>query len=413
LRVHVFILLVILAAGISAVNPINAHLRIPKKKESNESFSELESSPFLLDYENPSLIEAPSAGYVFVGGQNGTWFEQGQSPRGYQIDLQTSSSMQLTPVRSGGTIWGGGFNGSQLLVSGWGTDDASLGPYICLYAGSHIVTEGSLDQYGEALSWSGGDVFSASYNGKEWLLSGLGSGPLGAYTENHMALGTFTGSTFTDLSTLVPDQHDAILYTNSWNGQYWLVGGGYLRNGVLLAYDGNKVADLTQEAESTISNFASVQSIGWNGSDWLIGGIGFLAEYNGHTFVDLTQQLENSVSNEFQSVNAIAWNGESWMIGGGAPIAQLTPTSTAWIATYSSASFVNLSATLPSYVSNAIQSSSILTITAVSGFWMVGGYSDNQAILLAYNEQTPTDYSSLVSGLTYVNWVSNLQELEV
>ena len=115
---------------------------------------------------------------MFVGGQNGTWFEQGQSPRVYQIYLQNFSSVQLTPVRSGGTVWGGGFNGSQLLISGWGSDDASPGPYIWLYNGASVVTEGSLDDYGQASSWSGGDIFSASYNGKEWLLSGLGSGPL-------------------------------------------------------------------------------------------------------------------------------------------------------------------------------------------------------------------------------------------
>jgi hypothetical protein len=54
----------------------------------------------------PSMINAPSGGYVFVGGQNGTWFEQGQSPRVYQIYLQNFSSVQLNPVRSGGTVWG-------------------------------------------------------------------------------------------------------------------------------------------------------------------------------------------------------------------------------------------------------------------------------------------------------------------
>ena len=411
MRIQIVIFLIILAASIGTVSPIAAHIRALRRKGYGS-----ESSPSILLDAAPSMINAPSRGYVFVGGQNGTWFEHGQSPRALRVDLQNFSSVQLTPVRSGGTVWGGGFNGSQLLISGWGSDDASPGPYIWLSNGAHVVTAGSLDNYGQASSWSGGDIFSASYNGKEWLLSGLGSGPfdfpgLGTYLGNHMALGTFNGSVFTDLTSLVPDQNDAILYANAWNGQYWLVGGGYLRNGVLFTFDGNTMVDLTGQAESAISNFASVQSIGWNGSDWLIGGVGFLAEYNGHTFTDLTQQLENTVSNEFQSVNAIAWDGQSWIVGGGTPIAQLTPSSNAWVASYDSAGFADLSYLLPSYVSNATQSSSILTIASANGFWMVGGYSGNQGILFTYTDGFLTDYSSLVSGLTYVDWVSSLQEI--
>ncbi len=65
-----------------------------------------------------------------------------------------------------------------------------------------------------------------------------------------MSLGTFNGSVFTDLSSLVPDQQDAILYANAWNGQYWLVGGGYKRIGVLFTFDGSNFVDLTTQADS-------------------------------------------------------------------------------------------------------------------------------------------------------------------
>jgi hypothetical protein len=352
------------------------------------------------------MQNAPTGGYVFVGGQNGTWFQEGQYPKLYQVSLQDNSSIQLDPVRGGGTVWGGGSNGSQLLVSGWGTDDGSLGPYVWLYSGGRVVTSGSLDEYGQASSWNGGDVFAASYNGKEWLLTGLGSGPLPSYSNdsiNHMSLGTFNGSTFTDLSYLVPDQEDAILYTNAWNGQYWLVGGGYLSDGVLFIFNGNTTVDLTAQATNAISNFASVQAIAWNGAYWLIGGIGFLAKYDGHNFVDLTPLLERELPNtNFYSVNAIAWNGQSWMIGGGTPIAQLTPNH-AWLATYGPTGFVDV----PPYLTNNTQASSILAITSANGVWILGGYSGNQGILLAYNEGLFTDYSNLVNGSTYVDWVSS------
>ena len=365
------------------------------------------------DCNNLGYASAPGVVSVLVGGQNGTWFKQGQWPRLDAVYLQNDSEVQLFPVRSGGTVWGGGFNGSQFLISGWGTDDNSYGPYVFLYNGANIVAERSLDYYGEASEWSGGDVFAASYNGKEWLLSGLGSGHLSnnSIAENHMSLGTFNGTVFTDLSNLVPKQQDAILYANAWNGLYWLVGGGYLGNGRIFAFDGSKIVDLTAQAAREIPSFASVQSIEWNGEYWLIGGIGFLAQYNGRNFVDLTQQLKTALRNKnFNSVNAIDWNGQSWMVGGGTPVAQLTQ-SQDWIATYTSGGFVDLSSALPLYISNATQTSSILTITAANEFWIIGGYSGNQGTLFLYEDGYLSDYSSLVSDMTYVNWALTLQDL--
>jgi hypothetical protein len=375
--------------------------------------SDAGSASVPLDETAPAAINGYTEDYVFVGGQNGSWFQPGQFPLLYQISLQNYSRIRLDPVSSGGTVWGGGFNGSQLLVSGWGSDDDSPGPYIWLYNGAHVVTSGSLDNYGKASSWSGGDIFSASYNGKEWLLSGLGSGPLPPYSDeaiNHMSLGTFNGSTFTDLSSLVPEQQDAILYANAWNGQYWLVGGGYLGVDVLFTFNGSTIIDLTEEAMKAIPSMGSVQSIAWNGDYWLIGGIGFLAKYDGHNFVDLTQQLERALPTyDFNSVNAIAWNGQSWLIGGGTVIAQLYP-SQAWFIAYTSNGFIDPSHTVPSDVSNPY-GSSILAITAVNGVWFLGGYSSNKGMLLAYNDGILTDYSNLVNGFSYVDWVSNLQVL--
>jgi len=364
---------------------------------------ESDASPIMVDSMDP-----PGA-YVLVGGQNGTWFGPGQYPRLNQVSFETNSSTALEPVRSDGTVWGGGFNGSQWLVSGWGSDDDSYGPYVWLYNGATVVTEGSLDQYGQASSWSGGDVFAASYNGKEWLLSGLGSGVLPSYnpnqSTNHMSLGTFNGTSFTDLSNLVPEQQDAILYTNAWNGKYWLVGGGYW-NPVLFTFDGHTIVDLTLQAEKAISNFGSVQAVAWNGNYWLIGGIGFLAKYDGRSFVDLTQELENAVSTNFYSVNAIAWNGNSWLMGGGTPIA-VVDQNKAWIASYTPSGFTNLSPALPSYVSGNTGNSSILTITTICGTWILGGYVKNRGLLLVYDGTSAIDYSGLVKGLRYVDWVSS------
>ena len=346
--------------------------------------------------------------YVLVGGQNGTWFEGGQAPRLERIDLDNYTVTTLTLVHSGGAVWGGGWNGSQWLISGWGTDDASTGPYIFIYDGANIIAEHSLDYYGEASSWNGGDVFAASYNGKEWLLSGLGSGLLSSYgSSNHMALSIFNGNNFTDLSGSIPKQRDRILYTNAWNGQYWLVGGGYMDTGVLFLFDGRRIVDLTNQIAQSVPDFGSVQALAWNGYYWLIGGVHFLAAYDGYEFTDLTNRLDSVLTSSgscYTTVNAIAWNGAEWMLGGGTPVAQ-TDYSQAWLATYSSRKIVNLTPEIKPPATDFIPHSSILAITAAPNSWVIGGYLKNQGLLYEYSGDSFTNLSNLVSNFTYVNWV--------
>ena len=296
----------------------------------------------------------PESQYILVGGQNGTWFRHGQAPRLYRILLSNYSVTKLAPVSSQGTVWGGSWNGSQWLISGWGTDPGGKGsnPYIYLHDGRDQIVAGTLNLYDSESSWHGGDVFAASYNGRRWLLSGLGSDVLPGVSKqafNHMSLATFDGYHFTDVSALVPRQADAILYANAWNGKYWLVGGGYTRfRKVLFSFDGAKATDLTTQAVKRLPTFGSVQAIGWNGRYWLIGGIGFLASFDGQNFVDLTSGLSSLLGADF-TVNAMAWDGYEWILAGGFPVAQLVP-GRAWVVTYSSFGFADLSPSLPSYV---------------------------------------------------------------
>ncbi len=351
--------------------------------------------------------------YVLVGGQNGTWFVDGQAPRLERIGLSNDSMASLAPVQSEGTVWSGGWNGSQWLVSGWGDDDGPNGsnPYIYLYNGMNQVPAGSLDLYQAESTWHGGDVFATSYNGKEWLLSGLGSGVLPSFSsleQNHMSLALFDGYDFTDLSALVPRQRDAILYTNAWNGRYWLVGGGFDDDGILLSFDGTNLVDLTGLIAQSVFNFGSVQAVAWNGYYWLVGGQNFLAAYDGNKFTDLTYRLDSALklnSACCTTVNAIAWNGAEWMIGGGAPIAQTSSDSQAWLVTYSPPNFVDLTQEIRPHATDLIPDSSILAITATQSLWIIGGYSNNHGSLYEYFGKSFTNLSELVSNYTYVNWV--------
>ena len=148
--------------------------------------------------------------YILVGGQNGTWFTQSQYPRLLQIfsDSNSSSSVNLTPIAGKGTVWGGGSDNFDWLISGWGIGTAGekSNPYLFVYNGTGQVTD-SIEDSAEA-EWAGGDIFSISSNGSGWLLSGMGSGILNPHTvgigkyrptgTNHLSMGFFDGSTFTD-----------------------------------------------------------------------------------------------------------------------------------------------------------------------------------------------------------------------
>ena len=236
----------------------------------------------------------------------------------------------------------------------------------------------------------------ASYNGRRWLLSGLGSDVLPEVSKqafNHMSLATFDGYHFTDLSALVPRQADAILYANAWNGKYWLVGGGYTRfRKVLFSFDGAKATDLTTQAVKRLPTFGSVQAIGWNGRYWLIGGIGFLASFDGQNFVDLTSGLSSLLGADF-TVNAMAWDGYEWILAGGSPVAQLVP-GRAWVVTYSSFGFADLSPSLPSYVRT--QTSSI------SHNWVCPIFLDFRWIFKVARRIAPLIPERIVQGLVSI-----------
>ncbi|MFI5420399.1 MAG: hypothetical protein ACHQ1H_05485, partial [Nitrososphaerales archaeon] len=294
-------------------------------------------------------------------------------------------------------------------------------PYLYLYDGTNPVNE-SAEDAAEA-EWAGGDIFAISSNGTGWLVSGMGSGVLnphavvpgrhGPSTTNHLSLGFFDGNKFTDYSTSLPEQMDGILYANAFNGSSWLVGGGYLSRGVLFLFDGRNFLDLSSVIKRSVPSFSSVQSIAWNGHYWMIGGIGFLAEYDGSHFLDLTHSLYAAFSpivalRTLQSVNALTWNGTVWLLGGGEPVAVNVVSSAPWLAMYNSSKFTDLTTQLPSYATLANSSSSVLTISYsyYSRYWMIGGYSDrNHGMLLTYQGEQVQDLSNLTGDMSYVNWV--------
>jgi hypothetical protein len=351
--------------------------------------------------------------YLLVGGQNGSWFTNSQFPRLLQISLSNHTVRKLNPVGGEGTVWSGDSNGSDWLISGWGTDDksGSPNPYLYVFNGTNALSD-TVEDAAEA-EWNGGDVFSVSSNTSEWFLSGMGSGILGtvsSYPTNHLSAGLFNGTTFTDLSSELPQQMDGILYANAFGNNEWLVGGGFLGDGVLFSFNGTSFSDLTAQISYSVPEFSSIQSIGWNGHYWLIGGTGFLAMYNNSVFTDLTSNLDAvlplQVSLSQYSVNALHWNGSVWLLGGGEAVGISSFASHPWLAAFNYSVFSSLSSALPSYATEINADSSVLSIALSSSLdsWIIGGYANNRGMLLSYKDTTH-DLSNLTNDMSYVIWV--------
>ena len=372
-----------------------------------------------------------STPYILTGGQNGEWFTPTQTPALYKVTLSGLGgvSKSLATESNSGAVWSGGWNGSDWLITGWGSGDSNgLNPYFEIYdnqAQSELYFSNYTQDSAAEQEWSGGDIFSGTWNGSTWLLTGMGSGVLnpGYGVVNHYSMAFLTSNgTFIDLSESIPRNIDGILYASSWNGFNWLVGGGWygFNTGVLYQVTPNgAIVDLTSVIREWVPDFSTVQSIEWNGTDWMIGGVGFLALYNPTTgaVYDLTgaldsalntiDSLDNSMTN---AVNSIVWTKGTWMLGGGAPVGfEGTEKQTAWVASFDpqSGQFSDLNShVIPSSMLQDSMSS-ILSMACDDLGCALGGFSGISPVLLWYNGSGTMDLSyTLPSGnMTYVQWV--------
>ena len=163
---------------------------------------------------------------------------------------------------------------------------------------------------------------------------------------------------------------------------------------------------------------AAITSIAWNGKLWLIGGMGFLASYNGKTFASLTSGLDSALpTNEKlaypNSVNKILWNAQTktWILGGGLPISLVGFPERAWVASFKASdrpAFKNVPAIPAS--SLLTSQSSVLSLAYSGSTLIVGGYdspSSNRGVLFFYDNATTTitNMTSSLGNMGYVDWI--------
>ena len=379
-----------------------------------------------------SAVPSGFTPYILAGGQNGEWFTSTQTPSLYKVSLTSvgGASKSLFTEPNSGAVWGGGWNGSDWLITGWGSGNSNgLNPYFDIYnnqAQSELYFSNYTQDSAAEQEWSGGDIFSATWNGSTWLLTGMGSGVLnpGGAAINHYSMAFLTSNgTFIDLSQSIPQDMDGILYASAWNGFNWLVGGGWygFNTGALYQVTPTgAIEDMTSMITQWVPNFSTVQSIEWNGTDWMIGGVGFLALYNPSTgaVYDLTgaldsvlntnDSLDNSMTN---AVNSIVWTNDTWMLAGGAPVGfDGSENQTAWVASYDpqSGQFSDLtSQVIPSSILSESSMSGILSMACDDVGCALGGFAGSNPVLIWYNGSSTMDLSDTIpsGNMNYVQWV--------
>jgi len=95
-------------------------------------------------------------------------------------------------------------------------------------------------------------------------------------------------------------------------------------------------------------------------------------------------------------------------LGGGEAVAIDTVFSRAWLASFNGSTFTDLTGKLPAASILDNSSSSVLSIASSSQIgWIIGGYVNNNGMLLNYDNDTMTDLSGLAGDMSYVIWVGS------
>ena len=291
------------------------------------------------------------------------------APSAITAEVPPSGTYDITSAP--GYMLVGGQNGS------WGEP----GQYPALYKVD--LTNGTpavslLTVGGEGTVWSGG------YNGTTWLISGWGSGK---YLDPYITLydGTLSGkvhlSDYSQIGMEEQEWNGGDIFSVGWNGTSWLLTG--MGSGVLPPDDSidNHMSIATLSANGVFTDLSTqiphqgdmiLYANAWNGKYWLVGGgwygwpAGKLFIMSGDKITDMTGEIAAAVPT-FNSIQSISWNGQYFLIGG-----------VGFLAEYDGHTFTDLTGELNA----ALGTSHVLSWTTDNGvnaiawngqYWMLAG----------------------------------------
>lgn len=241
-----------------------------------------------------------------------------------RITVEDSTPL-LGTAFSAGAIWGSGGNNSSVLLGGTRAYVQSTDfnvPALSEVTGSVSQAVGQNLSSLIAPYFVDGGVYSETWNGSAWLLGGqadFNGTPVPALVSwSDGTITNLTGQIASDFVQSAPSQPwpDWGVWETDWNGSAWLVAGNGSRGAVLLSIEGDEITDLSP-ALAPSAQQGYITMLAWNGTGWIVGGYQVLESYADGRFANLLPASPFSGSGAFGA----DWNGTSWLIGGGSPTA--------------------------------------------------------------------------------------------
>ena len=267
-----------------------------------------------------------------------TWTSSGATP---------FTTGHINTVAWNGTVWAaGGYDGTPIGMIATSPDGVTW------------TTQTS------GFGVTGGIVNVISWNGTLFLAGGQApsSTPLIAYSSD--------GLTWTSVSLVGAFGAAGVVYSSAWNGLQWVaVGINTTSTPVpVIATSPDAITWTARTIPGTITD-GQFNTVAWNGSLWMAGGVGAVNGYiatspDGVTWTDITSNLGGT--NPFVACFTVAWNGSRWLVGGRGSGAALPALESVDTITWRSVT-TGLSTMVTTLVPRRVQFPPSVKATAVAG----------------------------------------------
>jgi hypothetical protein len=371
-------------------------------------------------YDGVNWTESANGANIFtiaksVAWNGSLWVAGGQDSNTNGIVGYSSDGINWTAAPSGSAIFTNfcetiAWNGSLWVAGG-----SSTSAGVVAYSSNGITWTESTS--GTALFTA--NCYSVAWNGTIWVAGGSTS-------SDGVVAYSYDGETWIQ-STGGSSFFKGACKTVAWNGSMWVAGGTGTAGAGLLARstDGNSWTGIT-----LVSGLFStgVNGVAWNGGLWVAVGNGVLPvgySSNGTTWTAASGGSNGNANTLFSSCQTVAWNGTYWIVGGidksappGAGLIGKSSNGKTWTAASTiitdQLNYLAARRILPYVGLEIVQASGGGGATTVSDNFMVAGIdTDVGTTSLAYTYDgltwiKSTSGSALISSVYAVAWNGSL-----